>query len=159
MAEYWSNDDGLVVSFGTKDRVKKGRIASMGGDIQTLTLDIVGTELGDTASTAHLEGAASIPAGAHLFAATLHVTTVFTSGGAATLDLGVYNSSTQAIIDEDGIDVDIALTAIDAVGDTITCDGALVDTILANDSTFAASYETAAFTDGIGKLIVEYYMP
>lgn len=67
-----------------------------------------------------------IPANAWIESATLHVITPFTSGGAATLRLGLYQSD-GTVIDADGIDVDIALAAINAVGARVKCDGALVN--------------------------------
>lgn len=159
MSTYFTHSDGLTQRYGTVDSENKGRKTNTNNVVQELVLKIVGTELGDAASNAHLVGAASIPAGAHILSASLEVTTIFTSGGAATMDIGVYKSLDLSIVDEDGIDADIALTAIDAVGDTIACDGAVINTNLVNDSLIAASYETAAFTAGEATLIVSYLIP
>ena len=51
MANYHTNDDGLVQHYGTIDTINKSRRPSTGGVLQTLVLDIVGTELGDTPTT------------------------------------------------------------------------------------------------------------
>lgn len=157
MATYYTNADGLVQHYGPIDTVRKARKPSTTDVLQTVVLDIVGTDLAGDATTGQIEGGAMIPAGAHIVGATFHVTTPF-AGATATMDIGVYNALTQATVDDAGIDAAIAVTAIDAIGDTIACDGADIDTIVgAAPVTIAASYDTAAFTAGVGKLIVEYY--
>lgn len=156
MATYWTNDDGLTIHYGTMDSVNKGRRPEFDGPMQQLVLDIVGTELADTASTQHLVGAASIPAGAHLVSANLYVTTAF-AGTSAVLDIGVYKSSDLSAVDDDGIDSAIAVGSLTDEA-TIASDGALIGTALAFDSVIAASYDTAAFTAGVAKLIVNYFV-
>lgn len=154
---YYTHSDGLVQHYGPRDAEYKGRMPSVKGSIQQIELDISGAELGDAAVNAHLVGGAVIPSGAHIIRGNLWVTTAF-AGATAVLDIGVYNADTLAAVDDDGIDAAIAVASLTDNAE-IASDGALVDTTLAQDSIIAASYDTAAFTAGHAKLIVEYIIP
>jgi hypothetical protein len=117
------------------------------------------TALGSSAATPD-DQEAFIPAGSYITAASLVVTTAFTSGGAATLTIGAYNQAGTAI-DADGIDATIALAAVGA-NKAVACDGALVGgtaTVGAADAYIKANYGTAAFTAGAAKLVIEYIEP
>ena len=165
---YWTNADGLVVGFGTRsqDDAASSHFSPDGAFI--VSLPVIGVDLEDsdsvTAATITGQGV-SIPRGAILERATFHVHEAFTSGGAATLDLGTYDADNASITgdDPDGIDVDIAITAIDAVGDFIVCDGALVGAAVGatsdSDVTLVAAYQTAAFTAGKGMLVCRFQLP
>lgn len=67
--------------------------------------------------------------------------------------------------DADGIDAAVALTAIDAIGEIVQCDGAVVNGTIAvgatanGDCYIAPSYNTAVFTAGKGLLTIEYIEP
>jgi hypothetical protein len=64
-----------------------------------------------------------IPANARIKTATLRVLVPFAGGTSYNIGL---NEPDGTVIDADGIDAAIALTAIDAVGETVICDGELV---------------------------------
>lgn len=159
---YWDNKDGLVVGFGTRTPSQTGGFVNAEAATfeRKLFLRIKGEDLGDTvaATDEQLVFGPTIPSGAFIESAQLEVTEAFV-GATAVLDIGVYNAATEAAVDDDGIDAAVAVTAIDAIGDSIACDGALVDTVLAQDSKIAASYDTAAFTAGEAVLTVVYYYP
>lgn len=70
------------------------------------------------------EAAQTIPANSFIVSATLRVIEAL-DGTTPTLTLGLVEKDGTAI-DADGIDVAIAESAIDAVGETVLCDGALV---------------------------------
>jgi hypothetical protein len=121
-------------------------------------MDITFTGIGTTFGASNIDlNNPYIPAGSVILSATLVMTTAATSGGAATLTLGTYNAAGTAI-DADGIDAAVALTVIDAVGDTVRCDGAHLTTAgyVAENAYIGAIYGTAAYTAGVGKLIIEY---
>lgn len=67
----------------------------------------------------------SLPANSRILAATLKVITPI-AGTTPTVTIGMEQSDGTAI-DVDGIDVAIAEAALDAIGETVLCDGALVD--------------------------------
>lgn len=159
-ATVWTNSDGLAVGFGT--RTETSHCAYKLNDEQelsTIYLRFKGEDLGDSvaASDDAIVYGPVIPNGSTIVDATLEVIEAFTSGGSAVLDIGLYNPAGTAV-DDDGIDAAIAITAIDAIGDTIVCDGADVATVVATTGgvKVAASYDTAAFTAGEAVLKVRY---
>lgn len=96
-----------------------------------------------------------IPARARIVTATLRVHTAFTGGTSYNIGL---KEADGTVIDVDGIDAAIALTAIDAIGDVVNCDGALVG-LLVGIGAAAGVVEVAAtgtFTAGKATLEVEY---
>jgi hypothetical protein len=168
-AATWTNKDGLVVGFGThsEDNEILTKVGGTGADA-TYKIDIVGVNLVDTYAAANTPPqSAVIPRGSYIKSATLHVTEAFTSTGSATLDIGLWTHglATDVVDDADGIDVDIALTAIDALGDVVLCDGAVVGALVPvgrtgdGDCVVAPSYETAVFTAGKATLTLEVILP
>ena len=137
------NDEGVTVRGARQVITKKLSLAALGSSFGSSNID-------------PLE--AMIPAGAIIVNADLVITTAATSGGSATLTIGTYNAAGTAV-DADGIDAAIALTAIDADGDVVQCDGAQVSGVVTVGSApvyIGALYGTAAFTAGSAVLIVEY---
>lgn len=151
----WTNQDGLVVGFGQRGaEVNSGAKVSLGGKRQQVVLKISGADVPDSDVASQLVNAVEIPADALLESATLFVTTAF-AGATATLDIGIYNASTGAAVDDDGIDSAVAVaTLVDNA--VVVCDGALLGTVLAQRSKVGVSYDTAAFTAGEATLVVEY---
>lgn len=150
----WTNSDGLELRFGL-DRTTQATTGIKSQEEHVVVLDIEdATALVDADTTAVDGDAAFIPAGSIITDAYLHVTTAFTSGGLATLDLGT-KAAAGTIIDDDGIDVAIAVAALTLNSVTVG-DGALVNAYVSADSWLYASYDTAAFTAGAGKLYVKY---
>ncbi len=158
----WNNDDGLVVLFGDEQgAVTPAGSPAQAGEYKTIVYDVASADLPAHTVTADtiLGGYANvaIPAGAFLASATLEVTTAF-AGATGTLTIGTVTQA-AVTIDSDGIDAAIAVTAIDAVGDTIACDGALIGTVLAADSFVSVNVGTATFTAGKARLTVKYRVP
>jgi len=103
----------------------------------------------------------SIPANAWIEQAILHVKTAFTSGGAATMSIGLYQSD-GTVIDLDGIDVDIALAAINADAERVLCDGALVANTAgvgsaAGQVVVVESSGANPYTAGEAELVIRYH--
>lgn len=153
----WINADGLeVLMHGEQGKVKKngGTTRSIK---QTLIVDVEGTEVPSTADTPEANDA-FIPAGAYITGAYLIVEEAFTSGGAATMTIGTYEKD-GTTIDADGVDVAVALTAVNAEGKVVKNDGAQVAgaaTVGSADAYVKVNYGTAAYTGGKAKLFVEY---
>lgn len=96
-----------------------------------------------------------LPSHARIARATLRVITAFAGG--TSYNLGLYEED-GTVIDADGIDAAIALTAIDAVGDVVNCDGALVG-LLVGIGVERGSLRVAAtgtFTAGKAQLEIVY---
>ena len=102
------------------------------------------------------ENQIAIPAGAFITRAYLVVKTAFTSGGSATLDIGLVNAAGTAV-DHDGIDAAVALAAL-AANKAVVADGASVGgTVTYSSDTYVqATYNTAAFTAGAAYVDVVY---
>ncbi len=163
------NQDGLTLGFGTHSADNDMLQVVEGGTVKVYAIEILdATKLEDTdaitAAGSIPPQSVLIPRGSIIRSASFSVTKIFTSGGAATLDIGTY--SPAAVVDDaNGIDVDIALTAIDAIGDVVVCDGALVNGVLpvgaVSDSDVAVvfGFEAAVFTAGAGVLTLEVIVP
>lgn len=152
----WSNDDGLLVRFGTerstvaKDGTRNPEMMALEVDIDSQDILVVGDI---NADRPHL------PAGAVVVDALLKANTAWV--GTGTLTLGLANSAGTAI-DADGIDatvdVDVALAAI---GDVVACDGALVDKTATIGTSAGWVYGSIGGTvsAGTGTLTLFYYVP
>lgn len=163
----WLNNDGLTVRFGGE----QGTASAVGkkltkGDTQELVLKVVGVDLPDIASPTIYDDV-GIPQGAHIMSATFYVDVAF-AGTSGTLTFGVWSDDgdgTFTVVDADGIDATIAVTAIDAIGDQVACDG---DMTSAPETKIAVSNNTRPvflsagrdasnpFTAGSGRLVVKY---
>lgn len=96
-----------------------------------------------------------LPANSRIIKATLRVHVAFAGGTSYNIGL---KQADGTVIDVDGIDAAVALTAIDAIGETVICDGALVNNT-AGIGTAAGVVEVAAtgtFTAGKATLEIEY---
>lgn len=154
----YTNADGLRVLTNADQGAVKVQGVSGTAMSQVLVMDITFTALGTTFTSTNIDlNNPYIPAGSLIKRADLVMITAATSGGSATLTIGTYNAAGTAIVAA-GIDSAVALTAIDAVGETVRCDGTHTTTAgyIAENAYIGAIYGTAAFTAGVGKLYIEY---
>ncbi len=165
MGTIYTNSDGLQIRFGTDEaQVARSGSVSPAGAYKTFTYDLqwgaTGSSggymplLAENSLSLNRTNAVALPAGWLLKSATLITEVAFTSAGSPVLDIGL-SKEDGTVIDEDGIDVAIAMTAIDAIGETVACDGALVGTVLAFNSYLTVEVDTADYTAGRAKLIIE----
>jgi hypothetical protein len=163
--ELWVNNDGMEVRFGSEKAAvsKGGNMVAGDGNLHEVRATITGTNV--PAADAPIDKKVALPVGAYIEEAILYVKTAFTSGGSATLDIGLMNDDgdgTFSTLDDNGIDAAIALTAIDAIDDRIATDGAQINTSPANSTNAALpmvisyGYNTAAFTAGEADLVIRY---
>lgn len=165
--------DGLVVGYGTHTVDNNILRVIEGGTVKTYVIEVTdATDIEDTDSitTASLPSqSVTIPRGSYIKSANFEVLTVFTSSNAAVLDIGTYEAggdgSSTGDDDADGIDADIAITAIDAVGDVVACNGALVAGVVScgavsnSDVVVVFGWDAYAFTAGAGILTLEVVVP
>jgi hypothetical protein len=169
MAAY-TNTDGLKLRFGKRSVVGDTNIASHSTDsivrelvvnweynnLPTFDQDAGGGSTVDTYSSA----VAFIPAGSHIVSGNTYIKTAFAGG--TTYDLGLYQRDGTAI-DADGIDDDIALSAMDADGDMVVNDGAMVaPTAGANTTAYDAYFRvvaTGTYTAGKARTVIRYIPP
>lgn len=159
----WVNNDGLPIRFGVDQAdTGEGGQYRWNGPFAEYEYDVIWNDLEAFGTVDFLGRSVRIPNGMLLTEATFEVSQGFTSGGAATLTFGFHNADGSAY-DADGIDAAIALTAIDTVGETVTCDGALVNALLKNPnkkySYVTATVGTANYTAGKGKLRLKLFVP
>lgn len=158
----WVNDDGLVVKFNRDEATHAvvGEV-SVTGDFREIVVLVDYSKLEAAGTTTILSDTVRIPDGVWLDSAQFVVETAFDSAGeAAELTFGTIRMDRSTAHDADGIDVAIAEASIDAAGDTIDCDGQLINTTLSvtNDEPvlLTALVGTEAFTAGRGYLTVRY---
>lgn len=169
----WVNDDGLAVRFGL-DQSKLGPASrpTTQGEIQQLVIDIVAVDITDVDVAPLIYHHVGLPQKAHILRADLYVTKVWTVGaGAASLDIGLYHDDgdgTYTVLVVDGIDEDIALTALDSVGAEVSCDGSYLDgtdDVVPSDSAgrdvlvsvgYQGTTDTHKYTAGEAKLVIQY---
>lgn len=154
----YTNADGLRVLTNADQGAVKTQGTAVTGMTQVLVVDLTLTSLGTTFTSTNIDlNNPFIPAGSLIKRADLVMTTAATSAGSATLTIGTYNAAGSAIVAA-GIDSAVALTAIDAIGETVRCDGTHTTTAgyIAENAYIGAIYGTAVFTAGVGKLYIEY---
>ena len=155
----YTNADGLFTLTDRDQGSVGGEGVTARASRQTLVVDITSANTASTFGASNIDQLApTLPANCIIVNADLVITSPFTSGGSATLTIGTYNAAGTAI-DADGIDATIALTAIDADGDVVQCDGAQVSGLVTVGGAAAYvgwNWGTAAFTGGTAKLIIEY---
>lgn len=154
----YTNSDGLRLRFGT-DQAKKALQGSpaQSGPYKQYEFDIVYNRMAAFGTNLILGEIpqAALPAGMLVKEAILTTVVAFDSAAdALTLSIGLCKQD-GTVIDDDGIDSAIAQAAIDAVGESVTCDGALIGTVLAYDSYITVLANTATATAGQAKLILK----
>lgn len=165
----WSNPDGLVVGFGTHS--EDNNVAAVkGGTRKTIEVEYDLADLADTyAATNFTPQDVVIPRGSVIIRGTLQTLVAATSGGAATLDIGLFTKglATDVVDDADGLVADVSIAEMTSIGEVHILDGALIATAgqtavgatgLGN-CVIAPSYETAVFTAGRVRVTVEFYVP
>jgi hypothetical protein len=160
----WVNNDGLEVLFGgSKAEHRKGGDINTSGALNEVRVLLTGTDVPST--DAPIDKRITLPSGAYIDEVVLNVTTAFTSGGSATLDIGLMlddNDGTYSTSDDNGIDAAIAVATL-ADNFRVVCNGAQINTTV-TDSTnglplvVSYGYNTAAFTAGVGELVIRYHI-
>lgn len=157
----WYNSDGLYVKFGTEEgqAAKLGENKSFGPKREVeIILDL--TTL--TSTSVILDYTQFLPSNAFIEEVEIETLTAATSGGAATLSVGLYKSDTTTAISETSLVSALALTSIDAVGERTlltagsTGAGATIGTTPAFPALISAKYGTAAYTAGRLAIRVRY---
>jgi hypothetical protein len=166
----WVNSDGLTVGYGTHSEDDNvAAVVSERGPYKVMQMYITATNLVATASVADTDQppqAVTIKRGSHIKSAKLSVVVPFATSASGTLTIGTFAAGDASTVDDvDGIDATIAVTAIDAIGDVVVCDGALVNGVVPlgatsnSDVVILPSYGTGVFTAGQAILTVEYAEP
>lgn len=158
----WYNSDGLYIKYGTEEAT--AGVAGeykMTGPQQMVELTI--SNLVPLTTTGVIQDYnVVIPKNARIEKVEVITTTAVTSGGSATLDIGLVSTDTTTAYDDDGLIAALAIASFNAAGESVvltngvTSAGALVGTTLASNGYLVASYNTAAFTAGAIKIRIYY---
>lgn len=155
----YTNADGLYTLTDRDQGTVGGEGVTTKASRQSIVIDITSANTALTFGASNIDPLApQIPANAVILNATFVVTTAFTSGGSAVLNIGTYNAAGTAVA-ATGIDSAIALTAIDAIGEVVRCDGTVAaGTVTVGTAPVYIGWDadTALFTAGAGKLVIEY---
>ena len=156
-----TNFDGLKVNYNlTLAESDPTGVTRSGENTMVLELDSQDLRGLDTAGNTTGRNA-YVPANSVITDAFFVVETAFTSAGSTTLSIG-FAEDDGTVIDADGVDATIAKTAMDAVGDVVQCDGALVGgvtTVGADNAYPYVTVGTGPYTAGVGKVVIKYFTP
>lgn len=158
----WMNSDGLYIKLGTDEAT-----TAKGGEYSTLgpkRIDEVKITLTDlnTSTQVILLDYAAVPKNARIEEVEVEVETAATSGGSATLDVGLIRYDRTTELDYDGFVAAAAVATLNTAGKRLnlingsTAAGALIGTTLANAGYFVAKAGTAVFTAGVLKVRIHY---
>lgn len=165
----WTNQDGLRVGFGTHSEDNDVPAVAADGVNRTYKFELPdATALEATASITSASippQSVTIPHGSIIKSAVFQVTVPF-AGATANLDIGLWSNAATPVLDDiNGIDAAVDVLVLDAIGDVVQCDGALVGGVLPvgkvndADNVVVFGYETAVFTAGAGILTLEVVIP
>lgn len=160
----WQNADGLGVSLGTNEATQR-----QGGEYRTSGplrfTEIVLPDLTVLTSTAGgtiLDNLIVLPKNARIEEVEVEVYTAATSGGSATIDIGLVRLDRSTELDFNGLVAAATVASVNTAGKRLnlingsTSAGALIGTTTANPSMFVANYTTAAFTAGALRVRVKW---
>lgn len=151
------NADGLFILTNTAEGTPREQGITTEGAKKYFVLDIEDMTAVPASPAAPQQNDAYIPAGSFITGAFIIVDTACTSGGSATLNIGLQTRAGVAI-DADGIDAAVAVADL-AANKAVVCNGALVGgtaTVGAENGYISFDYDTAAFTAGALKIVIEY---
>jgi hypothetical protein len=157
----WRNADGLIVYFGPTEGTpgNGGEYRSLGPNrVQESIVDL--TQL--TSSAVYLDQHFEIPKNAFIEQVVVEVLVAATSGGSATLNVGLKGSDQSTNVSDTALVNAAALATINAAGDKLTLvtgatgAGSSIGTALAANGLVTVKYGTAAFTAGRILIRVEY---
>ena len=156
----WRNADGLNVWFGPAEgRSGNGGEQRTNGDTRVLQQVINLTDLGTTA--AFIDTHNGVPKGAFVESVEIETLVAATSGGSATLSIGLKQSDESTNISDAALVSAAALATFAAAGTKLTLTtgvtgaGDKIGTAIVANGLITAKYATAAFT--AGKIIVRTY--
>lgn len=160
----WTNADGLRIKIGGSEaNVTQGGEYNHTGFWHEIEVRFNAASL--TTGSALLEPGIIIPRGARIDEVEVVAETAVTSGGSATLNVGLVRLDNTTAISANGLVAALALTNYDAAGEKTvlrvgsTGAGGLIGTTLANPGKFVADWDTAAFTGGALLVRVRFYVP
>ena len=161
----WLNADGLYIKYGTDEAAydNAGEYKT-DGPLRLIELELSDmTQVGSSAAI--FSDNALLQEGYRIEKVEIVTTTLVTSGGAATLNIGLMRTDRSTELDYDGLVVALPLASFNAAGETVTLTngvtyaGALIGTTLAYNGHLTVDYDVAAFTAGAIKVRIYVSKP
>jgi len=158
---YWTNDDGLVIGFGTRTAEdQRGSVTRTSGELNEFVIEFAYDDLPAGSATVAVDGSYTrIPANAVVVDAYLEVTTGFAGG--TSYDIGLDQTDGTAI-DANGLWDTLVLADINSAGDKSsarehggTASGALFGSAISADAVPIVT-ATGTFTAGTARLVIRY---
>ncbi len=153
------NADGLEQAYGREQGVASttGTVHMEGGLHKALvTLDFTDLPLAaDGIARLDPLPVALFPKDIVIESATIKVDVAFTSGGAATLDLGLQEEDGTEI-DNNGLFAAVTVASMNSVGDVVVGGGALINALTSERGVIVADVGTADFTAGRAAIEIVY---
>lgn len=166
MAQNWYNSDNLYIQYGTDEAIPipGGDTNRQGESNQELIFKLTATAI-PSADTV-LDYNLMIPKNARISQVDLIAETACTSGGAATLNIGLQKVDHSTSVSTTGLVNALAMTGnLDTAGKLIrinvgsTGAGGKIGITTAENDVISTSWGTAAFTAGVIVVKVYYYFP
>lgn len=157
----WLNSDGLNVKLGVTEGIQRtaGEFKTYGPLRQT---EVLLTLTGLLSTVAIQDYDAFFPKNARIEQVDVEVDTAATSGGSATLDVGLQRTDQSTLISNTSFIAAAAVATLTPAGTRLTLTagstaaGAAIGTTLANAGYIIARYNTAAFTAGVVRVRVHW---
>lgn len=160
-ANYWENDDGLVIGFGTRDvEGKRGGNVRTSGEKEQLVVEFSYDDLPEGGNLVDADGSyVRIPENSLILDAYFEVLEAFADG--TSYDIGLDEPDGTAI-DADGLWDSLDLSDINSVGDRSvasdhggTNSGTLCNSAISEPGVLVVT-ESGSFTSGRARVVIEY---
>lgn len=160
----WVNSDGLRVRLGnTEAEVTRGGELPPANEMRKWEFNITLATLGSASALVADTTGILFPAGLFVNKVTI-INETLATGTNAVMNLGLVRQDTTTTYDVDAFTAAIPLASMDAVGETVelvlgsTYAGSAIGTVLTYTGYLVADYDTAAFTAGEIRVIIEGYV-
>lgn len=166
MAQNWYNADGLFIQYGTDEAkvVPGGDTNRQGESLQELSFKITATTI--TTTDTVVDYNLIIPKGGRVHQVDIIAETLATSGGAATLNVGLQKTDHATSVSATGLVSALAMSGnLDSAGKLTrinvgsTGAGSKIGVTAAENDVISISWGTAAFTAGVFVIKVFWYFP
>ena len=160
----WQNNDGLKVRFGlSKSAVVSSGELEVDGDLREVVIHIAdATLIPATASSTPITTEVGIPDNAYIDSVTVYPSVAFTSGGAATLDVGLWNDDgdgTYSTNDDNGLVAAAAIADLQANDKTAGAGAQVLTRVQGTGNRplyVSYGYGTAVYTAGTADIVIRY---
>lgn len=161
----WTNNDGLYIKYGTDEAtVTRGGELKAYGEYREVEFELQMEDVTAVGAPLILSDTLMIPDGAIVDSVTITVLEA-TVGTNSNLDIGLMKQDRTTAIDLNGLvaagDVwhEAAVGTITEYTVGTTEAGAILGTVITDPGLVCVNYDTAAFTDGVIRIVLKWHIP